>query len=317
MAPVHVRQHHIGSLALAALCCALGALGLGGASVGAARATIQPPVGTPDLSQMALRPTDLPPGTIVKHQGYIHEKGYIAAYQREFGPTRVGRARVVALDSEMALDQTVDDASLTFFALQLVITQRSARAKLARETLKALRGHASLRVRKVTVRKPHTLHVGDGALVLPMTLYTSLGRVQAAIAFGVRDRVEAVMIVVAAAGSRLTATDLRPLVAATADHVQAGLSPVNIAPPAVSGIAQQGQPLTAAPGAWSNPPVSFAYQGQRCDAGGAACVAIPGATGRTYNVGAADAGAPLRVAVIATNKVGHAVVVSAQTPAVP
>jgi hypothetical protein len=301
---------------MVAPCCALGALGLGGTAVDAARAMIQPPVGTPDLSQMALRPTDLPPGTIVKHQGYIHEEGYIAAYRREFGPTRIGHARVIALDSEMGLDRTADDASLTLFSLQLVISQKSVRAQQARETLKAVRGHGSLRVRKVTVRKPHTLRIGDGAFVLPMTLYTSLGRIRAAFAFGVRDRVEAVMVVVAAPGSRLTASDVAPLVAATADHVQAGLSPINIAPPTVSGTAQQGQPLTAAPGAWTNRPVSFGYQWQRCDASGAACVAIPGATGQSYNVGAADTGATLRVAVTASNRVGHTVAVSAQTPVV-
>jgi hypothetical protein len=309
-------QYHAGLVALAALCCALGALAIGSASVGNARSAVQPPVGTPDLSQMALRATDLAPGTIVKHQGYIHERGYIAAYKREFGPTRVGHARLISLDSEIALDKTADDASLTFFTLQLVMAQKSVRAHLARETLKAAREYASLRVRKVTVEKPRTLHIGDGALVLPMTLYTSFGRIKAAIAVGVRDRVETAMVAVAAPGYRLIATDVAPLIAATAEHVGAGLSPINIAPPTVSGTAQQGQPLTAAPGAWSNPPVSFAYQWQRCDAGGAACTLIPGATGQSYNVGAADAGATLRVAVTATNKVGHAVIASTQTQVV-
>jgi hypothetical protein len=74
--------------------------------------------------------------------------------------------------------------------------------------------------------------------------------------------------------------------------------------------------LTAAPAAWSNPPVSFAYQWQRCDASGAACTAIPGPTGQSYNIAAADAGATLRVAVTATNKVGHAIAASPQTPLV-
>jgi hypothetical protein len=310
----YLRQRHMGLIALTALFCALGTLVVGGTSVAVARSGVRPPVGTPDLSQMALRATDLPPGTNVKHQGYVHETGYVAAYKREFGATRLGHARLISLESEIELDKTADDASLTFFALQLVIAQKSARAQLEREMLKDARGQFSLRVRKVTVEKPRTLRIGDGALVIPMTLSTSLGRIRAAIAFGVRDRVETVMVAAAAPGSRLTATDLAPLIAATADHVRAGLSPINSTAPTVSGTAQLGQTLTAAPGAWSNRPVSFAYQWQRCDASGAACIAIPGATGQTYNVGAADPGATLRVAVTASNKVGQTVAVSPQTP---
>jgi hypothetical protein len=310
-------QDRIGLLTSAALWCAIGTLALGGVAIGDARAAVQPSAGSPDLSQMALRVTDLPPGTTVRHEGYLHEKGYVAAYDREFGRTRVGAARLVSLESEVVLDKTADEASLTFFELQVAVAQKSVRAQLGRDTLTAIRGQPSVRVRRVTVGKPRTLHIGDGAVVLPATLRTSLGRIHAAFVFGVLDRVETAMVAVAAPGSRLTATDLAPLIAATADHVRAGLSPINSAPPTVSGTAQQGQTLTAAPGAWSNAPVSFAYQWQRCDANGAACTAIVGATGQSYNIGAADAGATLRVAVTASNKVGHAVAASPQTPVVP
>ena len=88
------------------------------------------------------------------------------------------------------------------------------------------------------------------------------------------------------------------------------------APPTVSGATQLGQTLTAAPGTWSNRPVSLAYQRQRCDTGGAACVAIPGATGQSYNVGVADPGATLRVSVTAGNSVGHATATSPSIPVV-
>ena len=43
-----------------------------------------------------------------------------------------------------------------------------------------------------------------------------------------------------------------------------------------------GQVLTAANGTWSNSPTGFVYQWQRCDAGGANCAAIGGATDPTY-----------------------------------
>jgi hypothetical protein len=303
-------------LGLVSFCCALAALATGGPCVGVARSTIRPPAGTPDLSQMALRATDLPPGTSVEHQGYVHETGYVAAYKREFGSARVGHARLVELDCEVELDKTADDASLAFFTVQLVIAQKSTRTRLARELQNTAKG-LSHRIRRITVERPRTLRIGDGAFVVPMTLYTSLGRFTAAIAFAVRDRVEIDMLAIARPGSRVTATGLAPLIAATADHVRAGLSPTNTRLPTVSGTAQLGQTLSAAPGAWSNPPVSIAYQWQRCDASGAACVAIPGATGQTYNVGVADPGATLRVAVTASNKVGASVAVSIPAPVAP
>jgi hypothetical protein len=304
----------MGLIALTALFCAFGALVVVGASVGVARSTIRPPAGTPDLSQMALRATDLPPGTAVEHQGFVHETGYVAAYKREFGSARVGHTRLIGLDCEVELDKTADDASVTFFALQLVIAQKSTRTQLARGLQKAATGELSLRIRRVTVEQPRSLRIGDGAFVLPMTLYTSLGRFRAAIAFAIRDRVEIEMLAIARPGSRLTATDLAPLISATADHVRAGLSPINTTLPTVSGTAQLGQTLSSATGTWRNRPASFAYQWQRCDAGGAACIAIPGATGQTYNVGVADPGATLRVAVTASNNVGDSVAVSMPTP---
>jgi hypothetical protein len=282
-----------------------------------ARTAVGRPAGAPDLSQMAVQPADLPPGTVVEHQGYVHETGYVAAYKREYGRTRVGHARLIGLQSEIALDKTADDATLTFLGLSVALTDKRARSTLARVALQAVTGPSSSpRVRKVVVGRPRSLDIGDGALVLPFTFHTALGRIRADLAFGVLDRVETTLVTVAAPGSPLTVTDLKPLVTATANHVRAGLSPINTAAPAITGTTQLGHPLAAAPGAWSNSPQTFAYQWQHCDANGAACVDIPGATGQSYNAGLADVGSTVRVAVTATNKVGHATVISPPTPVV-
>ena len=95
--------------------------------------------------------------------------------------------------------------------------------------------------------------------------------------------------------------------------VRAAAVPVNTALPAISGTTQVGQTLTATTGTWTGSPTAFAFQWQRCDAAGAICATIAGATGATYLVGSADAGATLRVAVTATNAMGSATAVSAQT----
>ena len=97
-----------------------------------------------------------------------------------------------------------------------------------------------------------------------------------------------------------------------------GPAPVNTATPTVSGTAAIGRRLTAARGTWTGAaPISFAFAWLRCDAGGAGCAAIAGATAGTYTVAAADAGHTLRVAVTARNSGGSTVASSAPTAVVP
>jgi Domain of unknown function DUF11 len=95
-------------------------------------------------------------------------------------------------------------------------------------------------------------------------------------------------------------------------------APVVGTQPTVSGTAQVGQALTGSPGTWSGTgPISYAYAWQRCDAGGASCVAITGATGLTYTVATADADSTLRFAVTATNAAGSVTATSSSSGLVP
>jgi hypothetical protein len=89
--------------------------------------------------------------------------------------------------------------------------------------------------------------------------------------------------------------------------IKASSAPVSTTPPVLSGPAPatQGHPLTADPGIWSVPgPATYTYQWQRCDAHGANCVDIPGATDDTYTPGADDVGHTLRAEITATNDAG-------------
>jgi uncharacterized repeat protein (TIGR01451 family) len=75
--------------------------------------------------------------------------------------------------------------------------------------------------------------------------------------------------------------------------------------PTISGVAREGEPLTAATGEWPElPGASFRFQWRRCDAFGERCTDIPGADGATYTLGAADVDWTLRVAVTASAAVG-------------
>lgn len=82
----------------------------------------------------------------------------------------------------------------------------------------------------------------------------------------------------------------------------AGAAPSLLAPivsntPTIGGTAAVGQTLTSATGTWVQLLGSVLYQWQRCDATGAACAAIPGATSATYVPVGADRGLRLSLRV--------------------
>jgi alpha-tubulin suppressor-like RCC1 family protein len=66
-------------------------------------------------------------------------------------------------------------------------------------------------------------------------------------------------------------------------------------PPTISGQLIAGRTLTEGHGSWLPTPTSYAYQWERCDATGANCGSIAGATGQTYTLPAGDVGSTIRV----------------------
>lgn len=106
-------------------------------------------------------------------------------------------------------------------------------------------------------------------------------------------------------------------VSAPSAVVPAVTPPTNVSPPTISGTPQSGQTLTVqGAGTWTGSPSAFAFRWMRCDAAGGACADVPGATGGTYVLGAADVGSTMRVAVTARNAAGEATAVSAPTAVV-
>jgi sugar lactone lactonase YvrE len=77
-------------------------------------------------------------------------------------------------------------------------------------------------------------------------------------------------------------------------------------PPAITGTSTVGQTLTASTGTWNNDPVLYTYQWEDCDATGANCTAISGATSSSYATAASDIGHTIRVVVTAHNGGGSA-----------
>jgi hypothetical protein len=84
-----------------------------------------------------------------------------------------------------------------------------------------------------------------------------------------------------------------------------GKGPVNTGDPSVTGSALQGNRLTAAPGAWTGAgTISYAYQWYRCDAAGAHCGSLHGATAGTHLLVAADVSHTMGLTVKATDSAG-------------
>jgi hypothetical protein len=102
---------------------------------------------------------------------------------------------------------------------------------------------------------------------------------------------------VGAASQDAFSTSTRPITAAP--------GPSSSAPPALSGTAQAGKQLTGTTGSWSGSgTISYAVQWYRCDASGAHCKSIHGATAATYQEVAADVGQTLAFAVRASDSTG-------------
>jgi hypothetical protein len=80
-----------------------------------------------------------------------------------------------------------------------------------------------------------------------------------------------------------------------------GAAVVNLSTPTVSGIAENGQTLTADPGTWSGGTSSYAYQWRRCNTSGAGCSAVAGAQSSKYVLTAGDVGSTISVNVTAGN----------------
>ncbi len=99
--------------------------------------------------------------------------------------------------------------------------------------------------------------------------------------------------------------------------VVGGIAPVATAPPVVTGVAVVSQLLESSTGTWSGIPApAYAHQWRRCDATGAACLDIAGATQMSYLLTDADLGKTMRVAVVASSLAGTSTSVSAATAAV-
>ncbi len=134
---------------------------------------------------------------------------------------------------------------------------------------------------------------GESCVNIPGAIQKAHVVVVADVGKTIRARVTAVNVD-GAANARSAATAV----------VSSSEAPKNTARPTITGEPTVGQELSGDPGTWSGTPTSYAYQWLRCDSDVATCVAVGGATGKSYGVRDVDTGYRLAVEVTATNAKG-------------
>jgi RHS repeat-associated protein len=100
--------------------------------------------------------------------------------------------------------------------------------------------------------------------------------------------------------------------AVTAPEAHGASRPVDRSAATVSGIAAEGETLSAGTGVWGGTPtLSYTYQWQACNAAGGECFEVPGMTEASLHLSSEAVGYTLRVAVTAKNSLGSATSTSA------
>lgn len=265
----------------------------------------------PSVAGMTLAVADVPGAKLVS-QGKVAAGGYVSAYQRTLRFTSpYGRSEIVGVQSEGKLAGTAKQVTTDLGVVQRVLNSKAGRAGFVAGVAGKLRVKASA-IKLSALRHPR---VGDGTVELPIRIQLGTATAYESLLYMRLDRVLEQLLVV---GARpIGQADSVALARILQDHIAQQLTPLDVTPPAIAGTAAVGQTLTASPGTWSNADVELTYQWQRCDAAGANCADIAGATSTTYAIVATDAGSTFEVVETATDRFGAPTASSAATAVVP
>jgi hypothetical protein len=265
---------------------------------------------SPNVAAMNLQAADVP-GAKVVSQRAVKEMGYSAAYVRTFRfSVPSGSSRLVGVAAETKLAPSASVA-----ASDVSVVEKAFRSTSGRKLFIAtIAQGANVKPKAVILGAFRKVAGYDQGFEVPVSVLVKGKRYYENLVYMRLDRVAVFM---AEAGLRpITAGATGKFAIAIAGHIGTELAPILVSPPTVTGTAQQGQTLTATPGTWTAPDATFTYQWQHCDAAGANCVDIAGATTQTYAVTPADAGTTLVVVVTASNRFGALPAPSAATLAV-
>jgi hypothetical protein len=281
------------------------ALLIGGAAVAAAEAART--VAGPSASAMVLAATDVPGAKVTAQKAGKGTQLIDGAYEREFHFSRpYGASKFTDFVDVAILTKAVDIATADYAAAAHEYESAQGKKLLASLFAGLAKG---VTTSKMTTRP---IALGDKGLQLSFVAKVKSESMNVSV---VLFRIDRVVEIASAEGTGQVGkqTDALALGNLIAAHVRAALMPSVVAAPTITGTDQQGQTIAASTGTWTNTPTSYTYQWQHCDAAGANCADIAGATAATYAVTAADVGTTLRVNVTAKNGVGSVAAPSAVT----
>jgi hypothetical protein len=295
---------------LSVACCALVvALGVGASA--AAAPAYGPPAGWPDLAPLVLANTDFP-GSRISSQGYVKpDSDSLAEYDRTILNARIAGKRTFLVENDLDVFKRVSDADLLIAALPLGLQLEATR--IGRE----FGNETGFKITYTKVGKAQGLGAGNDSVGIVLHMGTKAGEIRVIFAVARLGSLDSLIVFAGLPKAQLGITHAKLLARMSVNRIRAGLLPQNTAVPTITGTLAVGQTLTAGTGTWLNFPVTYTYQWQRCDAAGANCAPIPGATAQTYVIGPGDAGFTLEVVVGATNVYGSASAASAPTGVVP
>jgi hypothetical protein len=269
-----------------------------------------------NASQMALTSEDFDQST-VSGQGSGGDKLIAASsgYHRSFLTVQYKHTKLLNLQNVVTVGKSANSAKVVVSNLDAVVSSPIGRAALLKETATAFATAAHIKLLGSRIVRARALKAGDDAVEIVFSFRTASGSIVVGEEFVNVDRV--LSTVEYGSTASLSATAALTLAKTMAAHIDAVLfpAPTNTGLPTVTGTPATTQTLTASNGVWTGAP-TFAYQWQRCNAMGASCVPIAGATTSTYIVSTADIGSTLAVSITATNPTGTATAQSVATAAV-
>jgi hypothetical protein len=300
---------------LAGTVFAIALLAVASAADVSASNAIRPTPGTPDPRAMVLTSRDLGRAQVTA-QKYFRDTDFpsVISYEREFEYGKAGPTPLPYVDSQAEVGTSAVTTTRFLSTIRAYFGSKEARRLIAESFTEEI-GSDTL-VTKLEVGRPRNLGVGPASFDVLVTARVLGLRTDFHIAVFRVERVLGLVSAVGEPGSRVPLSLMTRLAKIMAVRMTNELVPRNTALPTISGTPSVGDTLTAAPGSWAGSPMTFTYQWQRCDAAGAGCADIVGATSQTYLVDEADRGSSLRVAVSARNTVASASAASAPTSVV-
>ena len=275
----------------------------------------------PPSTSFALAPGDFSSGGQIASQSTRTVSG-VPFFTRMLRPGRIGSTTFLVAASLSLIEPDEGTAALGYAELKAAAQTKAGRQAFAKEfALEFVRGleseskgKAPLKVKSTTVGAP--VLIGATALRLPVTIKTNLGSLHLSVGVTQLERVVGILALIPDFNRAIRGADATTAITDVQQHLHDAFTVANTAKPTISGTATQGQVVTLDEGSWTGAPSGFTYAWSHCDANGASCAPIAGATAKTYAVGAADVGFTLQVTVTGTNSVGSTQGVSAVTAVV-